>query len=102
MEKNRTPDGEGGLITSWTEGATIRAALRFDSTMEARRAEHDGVTSVYTLLAPRDCGLVYHDVLKRVSDGLTFRITSNSGDSFTPKSSTLALTAVSVERWNLT
>lgn len=101
MEKTRIPDGEGGLITRWNDGAEIDLALRFDTTMEARKAAHDGVTSVYTFFAPRDCVLEYHDVVKRKRDGQIFRMTSNAKESETPGSATISLTTITAEKWVL-
>ena len=102
MEKTRTPDGAGGYAVTWTEGAEIAVSQRFDQTMEARRAEKEGVTSTYTFLIAKGSGIEYHDVLKRTSDGQCFRITSNAGDSVTPASSALNLTDVTAEKWELT
>ena len=102
MDRRTAPDGEGGFTTSWEEGAAINISLKFDTSMEARRAEQDGMKSVYTLLCPRGCMLRYHDVVRRDSDGVTFRITSNAGEQYTPDSSALNLTAVTAEKWELT
>lgn len=101
MEKHRTPDGEGGFITSWTEGADIQLVQKFDSTLEARRAEAEGVTSVYIFLAPKNCSLDYHDVVKRLTDGQTFRITTHANESVTPESASFNLTEIRAERWEL-
>jgi len=97
----RTSDGQGGFTTSWEDGAEINIAVRYDSSMEARRAEKEGMTSVYTFLVSRSIELNYHDVLRRKSDQQIFRITSRTGDSVTPSSSSLSLTAVTAERWEL-
>jgi len=51
MEKTRVADGAGGFSIAWTDGETIELAQRFDSSMTARKAEKDGVTS--TLLAKK-------------------------------------------------
>ena len=48
MEKKRTPDGAGGYITAWEEGAEFLNYQSLDTSMEARKAEKDGVTSVYS------------------------------------------------------
>ena len=42
MEKKREPDGEGGFTTDWAEGVSFKAAISFDSSMEARTAESFG------------------------------------------------------------
>ena len=39
MEKTRIPDGEGGYILQWSEGAVFNKHQAFDTSMEARRAE---------------------------------------------------------------
>ena len=44
MEKKRTPDGAGGYITAWEEGAEFLNYQSLDTSMEARKAEKDGVT----------------------------------------------------------
>lgn len=84
MEKTRTPDGEGGFITAWTEGAEFNASITFDTSMQARVADKQGVTSLYTVTTAKNAKLEYHDVLKRLSDGKVFRITSDGDDKQTP------------------
>ena len=39
MEKKRTPDGAGGYITAWEEGAEFLNYQSLDTSMEARKAE---------------------------------------------------------------
>jgi hypothetical protein len=99
LEKMRKPDGEGGFTTVWTEGVHFRAAITFDSSIEARTAEKQGVTSLYTVTASRNTKLEYHDVIKRISDGKIFRITSDGDDKFTPDMSTLRVMQVTAEEW---
>lgn len=84
MEKTRTPDGEGGFITVWTEGTEFNASITFDTSMQARVADKQGVTSLYTVTTAKNAKLEYHDVLKRLSDGKVFRITSDGDDKQTP------------------
>ena len=101
MDKTKVPDGIGGVINTWAEGTSFKAAIVKDSTMEAKIAEKQGVTEVYTVTAPKSLGLEYHDVFKRVSDGAIFRVTSNVTDSQTPKVATFQFGQVSAERWEL-
>lgn len=84
MEKTRTPDGEGGFITAWTEGAEFKASITFDTSMAARVGEKQGVTSLYTVTTSKNAKLEYHDVIKRLRDGKVFRITSDGDDKQTP------------------
>lgn len=102
MEKKRTPDGEGGFLVQWAEGADFDAAIVHDQTMQARIAEKEGVTSIYTVTTRRGTLLEYHDVFKRVSDGAVFRVTSNGGDKKSPEFGTLDIAQVTAERWELT
>lgn len=101
VEKKREPDGEGGFYTTWAEGAQFDAAITLDSTMQARIAEKDGVTSVYTVTTKRATLLEYHDVFKRLSDGVVFRVTSNGTDKQSPGASSLDIAQVTAERWEL-
>lgn len=102
MEKTRKADGEGGFITEWTEGAEFNAAITFDSSMQARTAEKAGVTSLYTVTAPKNAKLEYHDVIKRRDDGKVFRVTSDGDDVITPQRATFQFSQVTAEEWTLT
>lgn len=84
MEKTRTPDGEGGFITAWTDGAEFKASITFDTSMPARVGEKQGVTSLYTVTTNKNAKLEFHDVIKRLRDGKIFRITSDGDDKQTP------------------
>lgn len=84
MDKTRVPDGEGGYDTEWTQGVAFRAAISFNQSMQARVADKLGVTSLYTVTTAKNAKLDYHDVIKRLSDGKVFRITSDSDDVQTP------------------
>lgn len=94
-------DGEGGKNTVWVDGATIKAALVRDSSMQAKRAEKEGVTSVYTVTTFKNAKLPYHTVLRREKDQTTYRVTSEGGEKESPEVSTLNLSQVSAEKWSL-
>lgn len=102
MEKTRTPDGEGGYITNWTDGPALLAAITTNNSTEARRAEQEGVTSLYTITTSKNAGLEYHDVIKRLIDGKIFRITSDGDDVQTPARATFRFSQVTAEEWKLT
>ena len=100
MEKKREPDGEGGFLPAvWVDGASFKAAITFNSSMEARTAEKQGVTSRYTITAPLNAKLEYHDVLKRLRDGKVFRVTSDGDDKITPASASFQFAQVTAEEW---
>lgn len=102
IDKTTTDDGYGGYKTVWVEGAEFDAAIVFSSSMEARRAEASGVSSLYTVTTSRAMTLEYHDVFRRLRDGKIFRVTSDGDDLFTPKSATLDMRQVTAEEWKLT
>lgn len=101
LNKIRTDDGYGGYITSWADGATIMGAMVYNNSIEAKKAEAMGVTSVYTLTTKKTVVLEYHDVLRRKSDSKIFRVTSDGDDKYTPRSAGLNMRQVSCEEWTL-
>lgn len=102
LNKAVVDDGYGGERTTWTNGASFQAAIVFDTSVEARVAESQGVTSLYTVTTPRTKVLDYHDVFRRLSDGKVFRVTSDGDDKFTPQSATLDMRQVTAEEFVLT
>ena len=102
MTKNRVPDGEGGFIVEWSEGAEYSAAITFDSSLQAKVAEAQGVKSLYTVTTAKNAKLDFHDVIKRKSDGKILRITSDSDDRQTPERARFGqYLQVSAEEWEL-
>ena len=101
LDKITTPDGYGGYYSRWIEGAEFQAAATFDSSIQARVAEVQGVTSLYTITTSKSINLQYHDVVKRKSDGKIFRITSDGDDKKTPVSASLNMRQVTAEEWDL-
>ena len=99
MDKTTQPDGYGGEIKSWVDGAPFDAAIVFDSSMQARTAQAQGVTSLYTVTTRKAKTLEYHDVFRRLSDGKIFRVTSDGDDKYTPDSATLNMRQVTAEEW---
>ena len=102
IDKKTVDDGQGGYDTVWTEGARFRAAVIKEKTIAARVAEKEGVTEVYTVTTEPGAKLDFHDVFKRLSDGLIFRVTSNARDGETPTVASFAFEQVNAERWKLT
>lgn len=99
--KTSVEDGEGGLITTWTDGAKFVGAVTFDTSMQARIGEKSGVSSLYTVTTKKNTVLEYHDVFARLSDGKIFRVTSDGDDKYTPNSATLNMRQVTAEEWIL-
>lgn len=101
LDKTTQPDGYGGRIDKWVEGADFNAAIVLDSSIQAKVAEKQGVTGIYTVTTQKNFNLQYHEVFKRVRDGKIFRVTSDGDDKLTPNSATLNMRQVSAEEWEL-
>lgn len=101
MDKTTTPDGRGGVITTYKEGAEIKVAYSFDTSTQARVAEQAGTSDRYTLTTRRSVNLQYHDIVKRARDGKVFRVTSDGDDNFTPSTSSLDMRQVEAEEWKI-
>ena len=101
LQKTRIPDGEGGWTTTWTDGPSFDAAIVLDSTLNARVAEKQGMTAVYTVTFDRGLDIGWHDAFRRDSDGQVFRVTSDPTDKQTPDRATFQFMQVSAEEWEL-
>lgn len=101
MDRISVPDGYGGFDKRWVDGAEFEAAITLDTSMQARIAEQEGVTALYTITTKKNINLQYHDVLKRQSDEKIFRVTSDGDDKHTPESASLNMRQVSAEEWSL-
>ena len=101
INKSIVDDGYGGTTTVWTDGATIKGAIVFDSSAQMKVAQAMGVTSAYTFTVKKDVALDYHTVIRRESDKKIFRLTSNSDDRKTPEEAALNMRQYSAEEWEL-
>ena len=97
LNKQTSLDEYGGFINTWVDGAPFNAAIVFDTSIEARVAEMQGVTSRYTVTTSRALTLEYHDVFRRVRDNKLFRVTSDGDDKYTPASASLDMRQVTAE-----
>ena len=98
----KVSDGEFGYVVQYTDGAEFTANARLDTSMQARIAQAQGVKSLYTITTAKDVTLEFHDIVKRLSDGQHFRVTSNGKDNHTPDSASLNMKQVTAEAWELT
>ena len=101
MDKTTQKDGYGGVVTVWTEGASIEAAIVPDGGVEQLVAQQKGWTGSYTVITPRSVVFMDGDVFKRVSDGKTFRVKSDGTDDNTPASAGLDMRQVKAEDYTL-
>jgi phosphoribosylformylglycinamidine (FGAM) synthase PurS component len=101
LNKQTVADGYGGYITQYVDGAQFAAAIVLDNSMQARVAEKQGVTGLYTVTTSKALNLQYHDVFRRVRDGKVFRVTSDGDDKHTPASASLNMRQTSAEEWSV-
>lgn len=101
MDKTSVPDGYGGFKPVYVPTAEIMAAFGFDTSTQARIAEQEGATNRFAIFTKKNINLQYHDVVKRVSDGKIFRVTTDGDDSHTPKGAGLDLRRVEAEEWEI-
>lgn len=99
LDRTTANDGEGGTITTYVDGASLNVAIVFDSSMQSRIANKQGVSSLYTVTAPKNSGLTYHTLFRRNSDNKIFRVTSDDDDKLTPEMATFSFTQVTAEEW---
>lgn len=85
MDKTTSSDGYGGVITTYVNGAEIDAAIVYGDTMQSLVAAVKEGKDSYRIITRRNVVLQFGDVVKRVSDGGMFTVTSNGKDSATPQ-----------------
>nr|DAG60575.1 MAG TPA: head closure knob [Caudoviricetes sp.] len=84
MNRKTDNDGEGGYTVKWSEGPEFENYATRDSSLEARRAEAEGVTSVYTGIVRKEVPIEYGDYYKDLDTGTTFRVTSKPEEKQAP------------------
>lgn len=101
LNKSKVDDGYGGYKNAYVDGVEFECAITFDTSIQARRADKEGVSSLYTITTSRNMTLEYHDVFRRNKDNKIFRVTSDGDDKFTPQSATLDMRQVTAEEWEI-
>ena len=101
LDRTTISDGAGGYISTWVEGATFQAAITFDTSIQARVGEVQGVKSLYTVTTRKNMNLQDKDVFRRLEDGKIFRVSSDGDDNKTPPSAHLNMRQVTAEEYTL-
>ena len=101
IDRTTSPDGYGGIIDSWSDGAEFTAAIALDTSTAAQTALAMGATGVYTVVTKKTVNLRFHDVFRRKSDGKIFRVVTDGDDKKTPPSAGLNMRVVRAEEWTL-
>ena len=101
IDKVSRSDGMGGFEYVWTEGAQFDATIIKLSSPAVTVAEMQGASEQYSVVVHAGVPLDFHDVFKRIKDGVTFRVTGYVRDTEAPKASTVQIAKVSAERWTI-
>lgn len=101
IDSTTVNDGYGGFDTVYTDGASFKAAIVINNSMESQIAQKQGVTALYTVTTEKTVNLQYHNVFRRLEDGKIFRVTSDGDDQKTPNSASLNMRNVTAEEWEL-
>ena len=99
LEKTRTSDGLGGYTTVWSEGAPFKAAIIKNNTSPVLVAEQQGMDQIYLVTVHKEVPIDFHDVFKRVSDNMTFMITSEPLDNQSPEFSAINFGQFNAKAW---
>ena len=101
MEPTTIADGEGGRSTKWREGTSFTGYLALDRSLAARRAEKEGVTSLYSVLVDQGVLIRYNDYFKDAATGASYRVTSKPEEQESPRSESFSLKYFTAERKEL-
>lgn len=97
LEKTSTPDGQGGQTTSWKPSKPFEAAIVRDSSTVSTVADRAEPYAAFTVTTQTP--LSFHEVIRRESDGLVVRVTSEAVE--TPVRASFAFVQYKAERWEV-
>ena len=97
LEKASTPDGQGGQTTSWKPSKPFEAAVVRDSAAVSTVAGRDEPSATFTVTTQTP--LSFHEAIRRESDGLVVRVTSEAVE--TPRRASFAFAQYQAERWEV-
>lgn len=100
VNKAMVDDPYGSFQQVLTDGATFDATIIKNTTTEAQIAQKQGIKELYTVVVRKGVPLEFNMLIKRLSDGQIFKITSNATDSDAPNASTVRIAKVTAERWD--
>lgn len=101
LQKTRIPDGQGGYVQAWKEGAVFYPSWEYMSAPEMTVAEQQGVSRVYRLYVDQALDLEHHEVFRRLKTGQVYRVTNPGTDRYTPHGSLINQRLIEAEQWEL-
>lgn len=97
LERTSIPDGQGGHTTSWKPSKPFEAAIIRDSATVSTVAYKAEPSATFTITT--NTTLIFHDVIRRESDGLVVRVTSEAIE--TPWMASFEFVQYKAERWEV-
>ena len=97
LDRTSTPDGQGGQTTSWKPSKPFDAAIVRDSANVSTVADRAEPSAAFTVTTQTH--LRFHDVIRRESDGLVVRVTSEAIE--TPGRASFSFVQYKAERWEV-
>ncbi|GEM_PF-1721909 len=101
MNKTKVQSAYSGTKNEYSEGISIFGAMMLVSNTQTKIAEANGTKAIYDFSVDKSVFLDFHDVLKRKSDGVYFRITNNADSYQTPESASLNMRQYTAEEFTL-
>lgn len=98
LDKISQPDPFGGVLYVYQEGARFTGGPVIDSTAETRIAQQEGARTTYTLVVKKPIELERGTLIRRLSDGANYKLTTDTRDMKTPDFSGLACAQATMER----
>lgn len=74
MDKTKQPDGEGGVINTWTDGAAFDAAFPELSPAAQIAAQQSAVQYSGTIVTPTNVALDEGDIFRHEESGSYYRV----------------------------
>ena len=99
LSEKRVPDGSGGTVTAWEDGASFRAAMVLDPSAGVVAGDAARVHNVYHVYVDPADAPAYHTVFRRVSDGCVFRVTQEGKTA--PARASFRLSVCMAEEWEV-
>lgn len=84
LDVETAPDSRGGTIRRYKPGKSFVAGIYPVSSSTRESAGAIAPSTSYNIITDIGIPLTYGDVVQRVRDGLTLRVTSNASDMETP------------------
>lgn len=98
LEHIRQPDGLGGFIDTYEESMAFQGGLTSVMSRRTGLADQPFVQATPLLIHEWGVTLALDDIVRRVSDGVCYRVTGQSSDMRSPAIAGFAFAQVPVER----